>query len=338
MEENKKPPSELRFDLVSKNWVVVASGRAKRPESFKKKKKKKPLQDKNCPFRTLANQEQPVLMTYKGKEVPFGSKKWTLAVIPNKFPAVVPSLKLNERIEGGIYEKMDAVGFHEVVITKSHSRHMADFKVNEVKEVFNAYRKRYLFLKKQKHVNHISIFHNQGEKAGASVNHPHSQIITTPLIDVDLLGALSNSEKYFKKTNKCIYCKMSDWERKEKERVVFENKEFIALCPFASKSAFQIIITPKKHRPYFEKISEKEITFLSEAFSSVMKKIKKGLGDPDYNFYLHSAPCDGKKHDYYHYHWTILPRTSTFAGFEIGTRMEILVVKPEKAAKYLREQ
>lgn len=309
----KKPSSELRFDIVSKDWVVISSSRGERPKSFK-----------GCPFCDISTQEKPVLIMDN------------LVVIPNKYPAFTPASELNERIEGGIYEKMDAVGFHEIVVTKNHKKHLGSFSAEETEEVFSAYQKRYLSLMDKKHVNHISIFHNHGKKAGASIAHPHSQIITTPLIDIDLLKALSNAKNYFRKEKRCVYCKMNSWERKEKKRIVFENKDFLAVCPFASKSSFQVIVSPKKHEPYFEKSSK--LKSLAEVFSVVMRKLKKGLDNPDYNFYLHTAPCDNKKHDYYHYHWTILPKTSNLAGFEIGTRMEISTIEPEKAAEYLRKQ
>ncbi|KKQ96740.1 MAG: Galactose-1-phosphate uridylyltransferase [Parcubacteria group bacterium GW2011_GWC2_39_11] len=131
---------------------------------------------------------------------------------------------------------------------------------------------------------------------------------------------------------------MNSWEIKNRERVVFENKEFMAVCPFASKMAFQVIISPKKHLSMFEEITEEEKLQLAEAFQIILGKIYKGLNDPPYNFYLHSAPCDGKDHSYYHWHWTILPKTSIWAGFEIGARMEISTIEPERAAEYLREQ
>jgi len=118
----------------------------------------------------------------------------------------------------------------------------------------------------------------------------------------------------------------------------FENKDFISVCPFASKAAFEVIISPKKHLSNFEKIGEKEKWNLAEAFQIVMKKLHKALNDPPYNFYLHTAPCDGKNYSYFHWHFTILPKTSIPAGFEIGTRMEISTIEPERAAAYLRRQ
>jgi len=335
-------PSELRMDLVSKDWVVIAKGRARRPETFKEEKKEEEEPAVNCPFCNIRTQEKPVLVMSRGKEIkpttdipPSG---WTLIVIPNKYPAFSPYPCLDKKTEGDFYQKMNAVGFHEVVVTRDHNRQMAQFSTEETKEVFDAYQKRYLELMPQKFVNHISIFHNHGKKAGASIFHPHSQIITTPLIDVDLKSALANSRRYSGGKENCIYCKMNKWELENKTRIVFENKDFLAVCPFASKTAFQVIVSPKKHLSYFEKITEKEKWTLSEAFRIVLNKIYNGLNNPDYNFYLHTAPCDGKTHNYYHWHWTILPKTSTWAGFEIGTRMEISTIEPEKAAEYLRKQ
>ncbi len=336
-----KFPSELRFDLVSKDWVVIATGRGRRPEFFKKKRAKIKMPKKICPFCNIETQEPPVLIYKKGKKIPLGGKipkDWSTIVIPNKYPALLPYPRLEKKMEGRFYQRMNAVGFCELVITRDHEKHFPHLSVKEIEEVIDAYQQRYLTLMKKHFVNYISIFHNYGPEAGASQPHPHSQIITTPLIDVDLKNALSNSKKYFKKNKKCIYCEMNKWEEKVKRRLVFENKDFLVICPFASKMAFQVIISPKKHTAYFEKISKEKKKYLAEAFKMAMHALNKGLSDPAYNFYLHTAPCDGKDYSYYHWHWTILPKTATLAGFEIGTRMEISTIEPEKAAEYLKKQ
>jgi len=307
-----KFPSELRFDLVSKDWVVIATGRAKRPEMFKKEKRREiKIPPKLCPFCQIESQEKPLLIFSKAKEMPLDKgipKDWTTIVVPNKFPALLPSPKLEKKTEGKFYQKMRASGFCELVVTRSHQKHFPHFTISQTKEVFAAYQKRYLDLMKKTHVNYISIFHNHGAEAGASQPHPHSQIITTPLLDVDLQKALVNSGEYFKKNKKCIYCEMNKWEQKIKKRVVFENKEFLVICPFASKAAFEVIISPKKHLAYFERITEQEKWSLAQAFQVALNKLHKALNDPPYNFYLHTAPCDGKKYDHYHWHWTILPK------------------------------
>ena len=337
-----KFPSELRFDLVSKDWVVIATGRAKRPETFKKERRKKKIPPKkSCPFCQIFLEEKPTLIFSNGKKISSEQeipKNWTTIVVPNKYPAFTINTSLNKRREGPFYQIIDALGFHEVVITRDHQKSIAQFSIEKVKELIDVYQQRYLDSMDERFVNYIAIFHNHGPEAGASIFHPHSQIVATPLIDADLKKALLSSKKYFKKNKKCIYCQMNDWEGKSKKRIVFENRDFLVLCPFASKAAFEIIISPKRHLAYFEKITENQKWALAEAFLIALNKLYKALNDPPYNFYLHSAPCDGKDHNYYHWHWTILPKTATWAGFELGARMEISTIEPEKAAEYLRKQ
>ena len=338
-----KFPSELRFDLVSQDWVVIATGRAKRPETFKKKTKEEEAPQESCPFCKIETQERATLIFSQGKEISFDKtgvvpKDWTTVAIPNKFPALIPGKKLNKKREGKFYQKMNAIGYHEVVVTKDHWRSLGQFTAQQVKEVIDVYHKRYITLMKMPFVGYISIFHNHGAGSGASIFHPHSQIITTPLIDTDLKKAILNSENYYKKTGQCIYCQMNRWEKRSKARVIFENNKFLAVCPFASKAAFEVIISPKFHSAQFEKITDEEKWQLAEAFQAALSKLYKGLLNPAYNFYLHTAPVVGGKYNHYHWHWTILPKTDIPAGFEIGTRMEISTIEPEKAAEYLRRQ
>ena len=342
MDKPLKFPSELRFDLVSKDWVVIATGRAKRPETFRKEKRyDEEISEAACPFCKIETQEKPVLVFAEGKKAALTDgipASWTTVVIPNKYPAFLPSFELNTRIEGNLYQTMNAVGFHEVVVTRDHRKSLALLSLERVKEVFNVYQERYLQLMDENFVNYISIFHNHGKEAGASIFHPHSQIITTPLIDSDLKKSLANAQRYFRENKKCVYCAMDEWEIQSKVRVIFENDEFLAVCPFASKTAFEVIVSPKQHLPYFEKITEKEKWLLAEAFQVALKKLYTGLNDPAYNFYLHTAPCDGKNYNFYHWHWTILPKTATHAGFEMGTQMEISTIEPEQAAEFLRKR
>ncbi len=345
MSEEKKDgqennfPSELRYDISSGDWVVIASGRAKRPEMFKKDKRvKEESSEKDCPFCDFDNLQNAVVSFENGEKQETLTEKWSAISIPNKFPAFQPAENLEKRYENSLYQTMNAVGYHEVVITRDHHKSLGQLPKDKVREAMALYKQRYLELKEKKHVNYVSIFHNHGVEAGASIAHPHSQIVTTPLIDVDLNKALSKGRAYSESKKDCIYCRMNDWEMRRKERIVYENDLFLAVCPFASKAAFQIIISPKKHLAYFENIDEKELDYLSDVFSVALSKIYKGLNDPPYNFYLHCAPSDGMDHGYYHWHWTILPKTSTWAGFELGARMEISTIKPEKAAEYLKEQ
>ncbi|HRY52361.1 MAG TPA: galactose-1-phosphate uridylyltransferase [Candidatus Portnoybacteria bacterium] len=330
-EPAKKSASELRFDLVSKDWVVIATGRAKRPETFAKQERQKiEVEEKDCPFCDLQGQEKPVLEYKKD------SGDWAVAVVPNKFPAFSRAESLRERAEGP-YSVMDGVGFHEVVITRDHKKSLAEMTVGEVKKVIDAYQERYLDLANEKLVNYIAIFHNHGKEAGASVAHPHSQIIAMPLIDPDLQQSLNGSKIFFETRGECVHCKMMAWDKEDKRRIVFENKGFLVVAPFASRVAFELRIIPKEHHAYFERIKEEDKELLAEALQVALNKLFKGMNDPAYNFFLHTAPVDGKDYNHYHWHFEILPKTSTWAGFELGTGIEISTVEPEAAAEYLRK-
>ena len=329
-EQDKTPISELRFDLVSKNWVVIATGRAKRPEDFAKQERLKvEVAEKECPFCDLATQGKPML-EYKNE-----AGDWEVAVIPNKYPAFAQSGSLNERAEGP-YSIMDGVGFHEVVVTRDHQKSLAQMPLAQVRRVIDAYQERYLELANEKFVNYISVFHNHGREAGASIAHPHSQIMAIPVIDPDLQGSLNGSRLFFETQGECVHCKMMEWDREDKRRVVYENKEFVVLCPFASRAAFEMRIYPKEHHPYFERIKDAEKEQLANALQVALNKLFKGLNDPAFNFFLHTAPADGKDYGHYHWHFEIVPKTAVWAGFELGAGIEISTVEPEKAAEYLR--
>ncbi len=332
-------PSEIRYDVASGDWVVVASGRAKKPEMFKQEERaKEVVSERDCPFCDFDNLQNAKVSFEDGKKVDKLTENWSAICIPNKFPAFLPSDELERRNENSLYQTINAVGFHEVIITRDHHKSLGELPQGKVREVFALYKDRYLELKEKKHVNYISIFHNHGKEAGASIAHPHSQILTTPLIDVDLNKALEKGRLYHENKRNCIYCRMNEWDMEKRTRIVYENDHFLVICPFASKVAFQTIISPKNHLAYFEDISEEELDFLADAMRVALSKIYKGLNDPPYNFYLHCAPSDGMNHSYYHWHWTILPKTSIWGGFELGARMEISTIKPEKAAEYLKEQ
>jgi UDPglucose--hexose-1-phosphate uridylyltransferase len=327
----KKSISELRFNLGSKDWVLIATGRGKRPDSFAKQERVKDVTpESECVFCNIESQEKPVL-EYKDKK-----GQWALAVIPNKYPAFTHADSLHERAEGP-YSLMDGVGFHEVVVSRGHHQSLAEMSHEQARLVINSYQERYLALSKEEFVNYISIFHNHGREAGASVGHPHSQIIAIPLIDPDVRQSLNGSRVFFENQGECVHCKMIEWEQEDGRRIIFENKDFIALAPFASRVSFEVRIYPKIHQANFEKIVDLEKDSLVEVLQAVLKKMFSGLNDPPYNFFVHTSPCDGK--DYTHYHWyiDILPKTATWAGFELGAGIEISTIEPEKAAEYLRE-
>lgn len=330
---HKQTHSELRQDLVTGDWVIIATGRAKRPEDF--------IARESSNFETSrvacvfddpehSGQEPDVLM-YRTQ-----NGDWTLRVFSNKFPAVSRG-RAPRSLEQGPYFGMTGTGYHEVIVTRDHDRSMALLDPAAVAEVADAYQERYLSLMNKKNVRYISIIHNHGKSAGASIAHPHSQLFAIPVVSPYVQMELSGSEKYFKSNHACVYCTMVSYEVKRKERVVFENADFVAFCPYASRAAFEVWVAPKKHSPYFERISDASKILFGEALQRSLHALYEGLANPDYNFYVHTAPCDGKDYPHFHWHVEILPKTSVWAGFELSTGIEISTIQPEIAANHLRD-
>lgn len=333
--DKKGRPSQLRQDVITGDWVVIAVGRGKRPDDFKESEPA--IKDDNpddCLFcePEKTGQEKDVLI-YETSE-----KEWTLRVFPNKFPAFSRPTggKINHKEEGP-YFWMDGVGYHEVIVTRSHYNHIGKMDSLQVAELFDAYQTRYLDLMNKKSVRYIDIFHNHGKKAGASIAHPHSQLIAIPVVSPYINLELNGSENYYRHNKKCVFCDMVSWEMEHKERIIFENDLFIAFCPFTSRAAFEVWVMPKKHNPYFERMNDEMKIQGGEALHEAIKKIGKALNEPAFNFYIHTSPCDGKDYPHYHWHIEILPKTSVWAGFELSTGIEVSTIEPEIAAKTLRE-
>jgi len=330
--------SELRQDLVTDDWVVIASKRKDRPN----KKKLMPAWDKkdipkekDCLFCNpeKTGQEKDVLIY---KDV---NEEWTTRVFPNKFPAFKP-LGRREKIkhkEEGPYFFMDGVGYHELIVTRDHNKNIGNMETIEVAEILDAYQSRYLELMNRKFVRYIEIFHNYGKAAGGSIYHPHSQLMAIPIISPYINSELKGAERYKHQTGECVYCKMLEYERKEKKRIIFENDDFIAFCPFSARKAYEVWVMPKKHSPYFERMTDEDKISAGEALKEAMRKIKVVLNNTAYNFYLHTSPCDGKDYYTFHWHFEILPKTSIWAGFELSTGIEINAIPPEESAKELRD-
>jgi len=326
--------SELRQDIVSGDWVVIATGRAKRPHEFLKQRRP-PFEQpkKTCPFEEL-HADALSVYSLDGER---GKNNWWVQVIPNKYPAVGKGLcSLFRRV--GPYQWTEGVGFHEVVISKDHKKSLAEMSDKEAELMIRAYQERFLALKGEDCIEYVSIFHNHGRQAGATITHPHSQIIALPVIPPDVGRSITGSAKYFHKYKNCIHCLVVRYERKVKERLIYENDHFVALAPYASKTAFEMRVFPKRHTAYFENMTPKERMFLANALRMALAKLFKGLRNPDYNFFLHTAPVsETHEFDHYHWHFEIIPKTSIWAGFEIGTGIEISTITPESTAQFLRK-
>ncbi len=335
MEERRSDPpvsrdseSELRQDIITGDWVVIATGRAKRPDDFAGQHRASG--DGFDPFSDLSTQKEPTLL-YRRED-----GEWSLAVIPNLYPAFV-SGRVPRDLSEGPYFAMNGVGYHEVIVTRDPERTIAELPLWQVAEVIDAYHERYLALMKKKSVKYIQIFHNHGREAGASISHPHSQLMAIPVISPYIELQLRGAERYRKNHRVHVFQAILDHESDTRTRFVYENDHFFVFCPFASRVAFETWIVPKKSaNAYFERITEEEKISVADALQKALFAIREGLGDPPYNFFLNTAPCDGRDYPFYRWHIEILPKTSVWAGFELSTGIEVSTIQPEKAAEFLR--
>lgn len=335
--------SELRQDPVTGDWVLVATGRAKRPNTFRRHPPERSQPRSTCPFERLLPE---AVLVYDRSGEPFRltakdrrhlEREWALQVVPNKYPAFRRGERCPVVIPRGPYRWSAGVGFHEVVVTRGHTRSLAAMAPEEAALVLRAYRQRYLALKDEECVEYISIFHNHGRGAGATITHPHSQIIAIPVIPPDVARSLRGAAAYHRQHRACVHCAMIAFERRDGRRIVYENRDCVVFCPFVSRSAFEIRIFPKRHQPEFETMDDRQTLAAADALKTALAKLGGGLGDPAYNFFIHTAPtADGRRAPHYHWHIEIIPKTAIWAGFEIGTGIEISTTSPEAAASFLR--
>lgn len=334
--------SEFRKDIVSGEWVLLSSGRSGRPFFLKQGKGAgRRLPKSKCPFDDPQKSgNPPPLLWYPSPGISSEKAKklssWFVQVIPNKYPAVMPRHLCSEEYSHGPFRYTNGAGFHEVIITRDHSRTIAEMTPEEILTVLRAYRERYLMLKKETCLAYIFIFHNQGALAGASVSHPHSQLIALPIIPPDVASSLQGSRHFWSKNKKCVHCLMINWELKDKKRLIFQNEKFLSVAPYASRVSYEVRIFPKRHSPFFEEMSGKELLLFGEALKTTLLRVNAVLKKPDYNFFIHTSPLGRGRAEHYHWHLEFLPKTSQWAGIELGTGIELVSVFPEEAAKSLR--
>ncbi len=324
--------SELRQDLASGDWVLIAPGRAARPKFLDKKKLlRKPSPKSACPFEDLKKSGNwPPIFAAPAE------KKWQMVVLPNKYPAVERGVVCSVPFRQGIYHARTAVGTHRLLVTRDHNKHFAELSPAEAAKVFAVLQMLHVEAAKDQCATYILSFYNYGPDAGASIWHPHYQILSLPIIPPHNMRSLRGSNEYFKKFGRCVRCDIIKVERRKKSRIVAENEHAIALVPYASKRPFEVSVLPKKHWASLRETPPAALRGVALALQSAIQKMKKNLKDPDLNFFVHDAPLDHKDYRHHHWHIELIPKTSLEAGFEFSTHIDINVVDPDNAAAILR--
>ena len=325
---------EIRQNIITRQWVIIATERARRPDQFKSEadsRKDLPSHDPTCPF-CPGNEAMTPAETYRFPQ----SGPWQVRSFQNKFAALSSEGELARHIDG-LRRTISGVGVHEVIAESPvHNTSLALMTDAEVERIIAACLDRYLKVFTDRRVEAVTLFKNHGAAAGTSLVHPHLQLIGTPVIPTEVRERLEWALRFYDDNGTCIFCATMNDELHEQSRLVAENKHFVAFIPFAALSPFHLWIYPRRHSASFGAISADEIASFARILRTVQRKLYFGLNDPDFNLVMRTAPRESTHIRYYHWYMSVVPRLTKAAGFELGSGMFINVSRPEDSAAFLR--
>lgn len=336
---------ELRRDPVVGYWTIISTERSRRPVEFSRSQS---LTEQDCPF-CAGKESQTTEEVYaiRGNSKP-NTKGWDTRVILSKAPVLSPDTEFDSYGQG-LYDVMEGVGRHEVIIEcPEHKHDLDELSVPQIVKVVQTYISRMNEIEKDPRFKYSLLFKNHGLIFGAAqdiVRHSRSQLIATPITPKRVKEELTAARNYFERHDRCVFCDMLRQEIREGNRLVAQNEGFYAFCPFAARNPFEIWILPKQHRADFGKTAPEQIPGFASILKECLARLRAVLNDPPFNFILHTAPYRHKPKPGYwktieeDYHWylQIMPRLTHDAGFEWGTGIYINPTPPEDAALLLRE-
>jgi len=324
--------SVLRQDPTTKEWVIIAPQRGRRPHGpVKLPRPRLPKREAGCPF-CPGNEEKtpPEILRVEG------DGGWRIRVVPNLF-AAVESDGSTERAGFGLLREMEGVGAHEVIVESPlHNARMDEMAPEQIAEILRVWRDRYAALEDRPWARAVVLFKNFGAMAGTSLPHPHSQIVAIPVFTPESLHRQSVATRYFDDTGHCVYEDVVHEEVAARDRLITEEGRLLAFAPFASRVPYETWIVPTVHEPSFSRIREGDLRDLAVLLRRTLEALRRAAADPDFNLVVSSPPSGSEDEPACLWTIRILPRLSTFAGFELGSGMSINTVAPEDAAAGLR--
>lgn len=325
--------SEIRKNLISCEYVVIAPERAKKPEDFVSPPKGGPLPEhsEKCPF-CPGNEAMTPADTYRFP----ASGPWQLRCVQNKFSALSPEGELWNRF-GTLRQSTAGVGLHEVIVeTTKHNVSLGLQPPEVIRRIVRTYHNRFTAFHKDPRISHVIVFKNHGPAAGTSLQHPHSQVVGLPLIPAQVRFRSEEALEFYSDTGSCVVCSTVEDELSDFSRVISDTVHFCAVIPYAALSPYHIWILPKRHGGCFGEATEEELDDLAGLLGNVLGRLYKGLNDPSYNLVIRSSSPSESGARHLHWYLAIVPRITRSAGFELGTGMYINSSLPENSAEFLR--
>jgi len=337
---------EFRKDPLTDSWVIMAEERGQRPQDFSEED---PLDEPRefCPFEP-GNEDMTPPEVYAIRPDSDQRQDWAVRVVPNKYPALAIEGTLNR--EGvGMFDKMNGVGAHEVVIeTPEHDLELPDYSAEQIEFVLKAYQDPMKYLRGDRRFRYTLVFKNHRRQAGASLEHPHSQIIALSVTPRRVKEQLNSARKHYREKRRCIFCDILKQELERDERIVMKNQDFVVWSPFAARFPFEMWILPREHSHDYTNITNSKRSQFGSILRKTVEKLRQALQSPPYNYLINTAPnfdtpqsmelAGQTIEDDYHWHLEIIPRITRIAGFEWGTGFYINPTPPEEAARFLREE
>lgn len=327
--------SELRCDPTTGNWVIIAPERNRRPRDGPPASKRIASLlsfDPDCPF---CPGNEAMLPSIVAEMASAQRPGWRTRAVANKFPAVSRDVARCEH--GSLYEAAAGRGSHEVVIeSPHHNSDLTTMSRDEVRDALVTCRDRHEALMADEAVQSAIIFRNRGSPAGASLQHPHSQVIALETVPPLVRARQAAMLDYCQKEKRCVLCDVIAHEQGDGSRLVDENDAFVTIVPFAASAPCEIWLLPKRHQASFGEIQGAEIELLAIALSDALVLLAAALNDPPYNYVIDTAAKDGLGARHVHWRLRIVPQSTVSAGFELASGLPINPHLPEQDAAILR--
>lgn len=329
--------TELRQDRTAGAWVIIAPERGRRPQRRSERERDRhhtPGFDPACPFCPGNESMLPGII----EETPVDeSPGWQVRVVPNKYPVLRPEAKTT-RSASCEHPVVAGYGFHEVIIeSPRHDADLTDLTDVEMSAVLSAYHRRFVWLAARPRIQSVILFRNYGPTSGASLRHPHAQVIALDMTPVGLKSRFDWAQARYRDCGRCVVCDELEFEQKAGRRMVAETDHFIGLVPFAATCPFELRLIPKRHQASFAQIGRSELIDFGALLRGALRRLKAVLGDSPYNLVVESATQSDIGRTDQHWQLRVVPSLVTPGGFELAADISVNPSNPEDDAEALRK-